>query len=54
MCSFDVKDMCTNTPQQDTIYIIHSILLNYNENIADNIQNMLQTRLQQNYFQFDN
>jgi hypothetical protein len=46
--------MYTNIPQQDATLIIHNILLNYNENIANNIQNMLQIILQQNYFQFDN
>jgi hypothetical protein len=52
ICSFDIKDMHTNIPQQDATHIIHNILLNYNENIANNIQNMLQIILQQNYFQF--
>jgi hypothetical protein len=54
ICSFEIKDMYTNIPQQDTTHIIHNILLNYNENIAHNIRNMLQIILQQNYFQFDN
>jgi hypothetical protein len=54
ICSFDIKDMYTNIPQQDTILIIHNILQNYNENVADDILNMLQITLQQNYFQFDN
>jgi hypothetical protein len=44
----------TNIPQQDATLIIHDILQNYNENVANNILNMLQIILQQNYFQFDN
>jgi hypothetical protein len=54
ICSFDIKYMYTNIPQQDATHVIHNILLNYNENIANDIQNMLQIILQQNYFQFDN
>jgi hypothetical protein len=54
ICSFDTKDMYTNIPQQDATHIIHNILQNYNENVANNILNMLQIVLQQNYFQFDN
>jgi hypothetical protein len=46
ICSFDIKDMYTNIPQQDTILIIHNILQNYNENVADDILNMLQIILQ--------
>jgi hypothetical protein len=31
ICSFDIKYMYTNIPQQDATYVIHNILLNYNE-----------------------
>jgi hypothetical protein len=48
-----MKDMYKNIPQQDATHVIHNILKN-DENMADNIQNMLQTILEQNYFQFDN
>lgn len=41
-------------PQKYTVDLIHNILLNLNENIADNIQCMLKTILEQNYFQWDN
>jgi hypothetical protein len=41
ICSFDIKYMYTTIPQQDSTHIIHNILLNYNEYIANNIQNML-------------
>jgi hypothetical protein len=51
--SFISKDMYTDIPQQDATHIIHNIL-KHHENMADDIQNMLQTILQQNYFQFDN
>jgi hypothetical protein len=43
ICSFDINDMYTNIPQQDATHIIHNILLNHNENIADNIQNINHT-----------
>jgi hypothetical protein len=51
---FDIKDMCTNIPQQDTTHIIHNMLSKDKENLADDIHNMLRIILQQNYFQFDN
>jgi hypothetical protein len=44
ICSFDVKDMYTNIPQQDATHIIHNILLKNEENMADDI-NILQTIL---------
>jgi hypothetical protein len=40
-------------PQQDVTYIIHNIS-EYNENIATDIQIMLNIILQQNYFQSAN
>jgi predicted NodU family carbamoyl transferase len=54
ICLFDIKDMYTDIPQQDATHIIQNIVLKNDENMADYIQNMLQTILQQNYFHFDN
>jgi hypothetical protein len=37
LCSFDVKDVYTNIPQQDTTHIIYNILSKENNNLADDV-----------------
>jgi hypothetical protein len=51
MCSFDIKHMYTNFPQQGVTHIIHKIS-EHNGNISSGIQNMLNITVQ-NYFQSD-
>jgi hypothetical protein len=56
LCSFYITDMYTNIPKIGVINIIKKILENNNE-IEKNIQketiHILETIIEQNYFQFD-
>jgi hypothetical protein len=56
LCSFDITNMYTNIPKIGVINTIKKILGNNNE-IEKNIQketiHILETIIEQNYFQFD-
>jgi hypothetical protein len=56
MCSFDIKNMCTNAPRKHIINVINNILEN-NIEIQSKIQReiiyILKLIMEQNYFQFD-
>jgi hypothetical protein len=56
LCSFDITNMYTNIPKIGVINIIKKILQNNNK-IEKNIQketvHILETIIEQNYFQFD-
>jgi hypothetical protein len=56
LCSFDIKNMYTNIPQHELLNIIHETLTNnyiHNDQINE-IMRLVQTILNQNYFQHNN
>jgi hypothetical protein len=56
ICSFDVESMYTDIPKNGTVNVINSILESNPEitlNIQKEILHILQTVIEQNYFQFD-
>jgi hypothetical protein len=54
MCSFDIKDMFSNIPKADVIYIIKNITdIPLNTISQKEIIELLGTILEQNYFQFN-
>jgi hypothetical protein len=56
ICSLDIENMYTNIPKRDTINIINNIQESnpeINMNIWKEILYILQTVMEQNYFQFN-
>jgi hypothetical protein len=54
MCSFDIKDMYTNTQEMEVINIIKTVTKNNLSTLEQKeLINILRTILEQNYFEFN-